>query len=105
MKKIKEIALDLKETYLTEYKKWCDENPGSIMNGYITKVDAMEKASYCTNIDEINAMRKYYEIAYRSAKGPNGFLFSLQAMEKLLGEVIEHNWLNEDDDDFYSGII
>lgn len=84
---IKETALRLKDKYNQKYKEWCDENPGKIMNGNIIKVDVMEKASYCNDIDEVKGMRKYYEIALRSATGPHGFGFSKDAMDELINEL------------------
>jgi len=32
-------------------------------------------------------MRTYYDIALRSAEGPNGFLFSRDVMDELLDEL------------------
>jgi len=89
MKDIKEIALELAEKYMTKYKEWCAENPGSIMNGNIMKEDTMKKASFCKNIDEVKAMRVYYDVAFRSSDGPNGFLFSRDAIDELLDELWE----------------
>jgi hypothetical protein len=87
MKTIKETALKLKEKFNQNYKQWCEENPGKIMNGNIMKVDAMEKASHCEDIDEVISMRTYYEIALRSAIGVNGFRFLIDAMDELINEL------------------
>jgi hypothetical protein len=84
---IKETALELAERYKDNYKKWCEENPGKIMNGNIMKEDAAKKASFCKNIDEVKAMRTYYDVAFRSAEGPNGFIFSRDTMDELLFEL------------------
>jgi hypothetical protein len=87
MKTITETALKLKEKFNQNYKEWCEENPGKIMNGNIIKVDVMEKASYCNDMDELLAMRTYYDVALRSAIGPNGFGFSKDAMDELINEL------------------
>jgi hypothetical protein len=87
MKDIRTTALNLAEKYEERYKEWCNENPGKIMNGNIIKVDPLKKASYCKDIDEVKAMRTYYDIALRSAEGPNGFLFSRDVMDELLDEL------------------
>jgi hypothetical protein len=87
MKDIKETALELAEKYRANYKKWCEENPGKIMNGNLMKEDTAKKASFCKNIDELKAMRTYYDVALRSAEGPNGFRFSRDAMDELLNEL------------------
>lgn len=87
MSKIKEIAVKLKEKYNQQYKEWCIENPGKIMNGNLMKIDPLEKASYCNDIDEVKAMRKYYEVALRSATGPHGFRFSKDALDELIKEL------------------
>lgn len=87
MKTIKEVALQLKEKYNQQYKEWCIENPGKIMNGNLMKIDPLEKASYCKDIDEVRAMKKYYEISLRSATGPHGFGFSKDAMNELINEL------------------
>lgn len=84
---IKETALRLMGKYNQKYKEWCEENPGKIMNGNLMKIDPLEKASYCNDIDEVKAMRKYYEIALRSATGPNGFVFSKDVMDELIKEL------------------
>ena len=105
MKDIKEIALELAEKYRDSYKKWCEENPGKIMNGNIMKEDAAKKASFCKNIDEVKAMRIYYDVALRSTEGPNGFLFSRDAMDEILEELDYNSWLSKDDDEFYEGIL
>jgi hypothetical protein len=105
MKDIKETALELAEKYRANYKKWCEENPGKIMNGNMMKEDVAKKASFCKNIDELKAMRTYYDVALRSAEGPNGFLFSRDAMDEILEELDYNSWLSEDDDEFYAGIV
>jgi hypothetical protein len=105
MKGIKEITLELAEKYRANYKMWCEENPGKIMNGNIMKEDAAKKASFCKNIDELKAMRTYYDVALRSAEGPNGFLFSRDAISEILEELDYNKWLSEDDDEFYEGLI
>lgn len=87
MKTIKETALKLKEKFNQNYKEWCEENPGKIMNGNIIKVDVMEKASYCKDMGELLAMRTYYDVAIRSATGPHGFGFSKDAMGELINEL------------------
>jgi hypothetical protein len=87
MKTIKETALKLKKIFNQNYKEWCEENAGKIMNGNIIKVDVMEKASYCKDMDELLAMRTYYDIALRSATGPNGFRFSIDAMDELIDDL------------------
>lgn len=84
---IKETALRLVDKYNQKYKEWCEENPGKIMNGNLIKIDPLKKASYCNDIDEVKAMRKYYEIALRSATGPNGFVFSKDVMDELIKEL------------------
>ena len=103
MEIIKETALKLAEKYRTNYKKWCEENPGKIMNGNTMMEDAAKKASFCKNIDEVKAMRTYYDVAFRSAEGPNGFIFSRDTMDELLFEL--SRGYNETDDQFYVGII
>jgi hypothetical protein len=105
MKDIKEIALELAEKYKDNYKMWCEENPGKIMNGNIMKEDAAKKASFCKNIDEVKAMRTYYDVALRSAEGPNGFLFSRDAINELLELLTSDNCYTEDDDEFYGGLL
>jgi len=87
MKDIKTTALNLAEKYEQKYKEWCKENPGKIMNGNIIKVDPLKKASYCNYIDELYAMRTYYDIALRSTEGVNGFRFSRDAIDELLDEL------------------
>lgn len=84
---IRETAISLKDKYNQKYKEWCIENPGKILNGNLIKIDPLEKASYCNDIDEVKAMRKYYEIALRSATGPHGFGFSMEAMDELINEL------------------
>ena len=84
---IKETALRLKDKYNQKYKEWCEENPGRIMNGNLMKIDPLEKASYCTDIDEVKVMRKYYEIAMRSVTGLHGFKFSMDVMDELINEL------------------
>jgi hypothetical protein len=103
MEIIKEIALELAEKYRTNYKKWCVENPGKIMNGNTMMEDAAKKASFCKNIDEVKAMRTYYDVVLRSVEGPNGFRFSRDAMDELLFEL--SSGYNENNDQFYVGII
>lgn len=84
---IRETAFKLRDKYNQKYKEWCIENPGKILNGNLIKIDPLEKASYCNDIDEVKAMRKYYEIALRSATGPHGFRFSMEAMDELINEL------------------
>jgi hypothetical protein len=96
MKNIKETALELAEKYRASYKKWCEENPGKIMNGNMMKEDTAKKASFCKNIDELKAMRTYYDVALRSAEGPNGFSFSRDAMDEILFEL--SSWYTENND-------
>jgi hypothetical protein len=103
VKDIKEIALELAEKYRANYKKWCEENPGFIMNGNMMKEDAAKKASFCKNVDELKAMRTYYDVALRSAEGTNGFRFSRDAMDEILEEL--SSGYSEDDDEFYAGIV
>ena len=100
MKDIKTTALKLAEKYEEKYKEWCKENPGKIMNGNIIKVDPLKKASYCKTIDEIRAMRTYYDIALRSAEWANGFSFSRDVMDELLKEL--SGGYSENDDEFYA---
>jgi hypothetical protein len=98
MKDIKETALALAEKYRDSYKKWCEENPGKIMNGDIMKEDTMKKASFCKNIDEVKAMRIYYDVALRSTEGPTGFRFSRDAISELLKELDYTVWISENND-------
>ena len=101
MKDIKEITLELLEKYRSKYTKWCEENPGKIMNGNLSKEDTMKKAYHCKNINEIRAMRTYYDIALRSASGPNGFIFCRDAIDELLEVVYSNNGYTENDATFY----
>jgi hypothetical protein len=103
MKDIKEIALGLAERYRDSYKKWCEENPGKIMNGNMMQEDTAKKASFCKNVDELLAMRTYYDVALRSTEGPNGFRFSRDAMDELIELIVGSS--NENDDEFYAGIV
>lgn len=85
---IKEIALKLKEIYNQKYIDWTKENPGKVMNGNLMKADALEKVSYCKTIEEVIAFKIYYEVALRSAKGPNGFIFSKEVVEELINLIM-----------------
>jgi len=86
---IKELALKEAERYKTSYLAYCKET-GNIMHGDAMKQDAMEKASFCESIDELEAMKTYYKIGMRQMKDkntPHGFRFSRDAMITLINLI------------------
>lgn len=88
-KTIKEIALEEAEKYKASYLAYCKET-GNIMHGDAMKQDAMEKASFCENVEELETMKTYYEIGMRQMEiknTPHGFRFSRDAMITLINLV------------------
>lgn len=85
--KIQELALQEAERYKQSYIAYCKANPGYIMHGDSMKQDAMEKASFCQNLEELEAMKTYYEIGSRQMNAKNsvhGFKFSREAINDLI---------------------
>ncbi len=89
-KDIKEEALKLVEKYKSEYKEWSKENPGKVMNGLLMKEDTARKASFAESIEDLEAMKRCYEISYNAmidSKSPYGFIFMIRAMEELINII------------------
>jgi hypothetical protein len=89
---IKETAIRLKEKYETAYKEWARENPGYVMHGSIIKSDALNKASYCETIQEVESLKIAYDVSIRAMEsGPHGFVFNRDAIIELLEELKNTN--------------
>lgn len=86
---IKEIALEEAKKYEASYLAYCKET-GNIMMGDAMKQDAMEKASFCEDVKELEAMKTYYKIGMRQMEEkntPHGFKFSRDAMITLINII------------------
>ena len=83
---IKKLATSLGDKFQAEYEAYC-KNTGHIMHGAAMKADAMTKASFCETIEELEAMKTYYEIGIRqfeTKNTPHGFKFHKDAMIELI---------------------
>lgn len=87
MGSIRDIAIKEAERYKESYIEFCKKNPGYIMHGDSIKQDAMDKASYSSTIDELRAMRTFYDIGCRQMVAKNtisGFRFCRDAIDELI---------------------
>ena len=85
MKNIKEEALKLSAKYQQLYQEWCKENPGCIMNGTSIKEETLRKASFALSKADLQAMERCYEIErFSMGNRPNGFKFSIEAIQELI---------------------
>ena len=84
MKNINEIALAKKEEYDRRYVEWCQDNPGSIMNGLSSMAMGAELASHCDTEEELKALHKVYLKKAKSMKGVHGFHFLTTALNEIL---------------------
>jgi len=66
-KTIKEISEIKKSEYESEYKEWCENNPGKIMNGLTSKILATQDSEYCNNIEELDFLIRLYEGKHKFA--------------------------------------
>lgn len=85
---IKEIALELSNKYMEDYRVWCKANPGKIFHGATMKAEALRKASFAESIEDLQAMVRCYDIEYKSMEDKvNGFRFAREAVKELLIKV------------------
>lgn len=91
---MKQLLLDLANKYEEEYKQWCKDNPGYVMNIKAIKADVCKKlAETCNTIEDIELKRNWYLTKYsefRDKNLVNGFYVSWQLCNEIL-KLIEEN--------------
>lgn len=90
-KTIKEISEIKKAEYESEYKKWCENNPGKIMNGLTSKILATQDSEYCNNIEELDFLIRLYEGKHQSAMEKyniSGWNFAKEALQEIKLEYL-----------------
>ena len=85
MSEINKKALELKAQYDEQYKEWCKDNPGKIMNGLLSQSIAMDFAKHCDTTDELITLHKIYYRRSKEMEGPHGFYFFTSAITELIG--------------------